>query len=86
MQQSTTDQAKARHEEAKGDATRLADQAKAAMTDVKAGVKETFGYDATADRAEAERLRAQGAAKESAHDVKSTAYDVKGKVEEKLGH
>jgi len=64
----------------------MMEKAKAAATDLKAGVKETMGYDATADRLEAERLRAAGAGQEVQRDVKSGAYDVKGKVEEKLGH
>lgn len=86
MNPSTQDYTKARAEQAQGMGAGMMDKAKAAATDLKAGVKETLGYDATADRLEAERLRAQGAATQTTHDAKSTAHDVKGKVEEKLGH
>lgn len=85
MNPSTQDYATARTEEAKGSAASMVDKAKAAATDLKAGVKETMGYDATADRLEAERLRAAGTSQQVKQDVKSSAYDVKGKVEEKLG-
>ena len=85
MNPSTRDYTQARAEDVQGAGANLMDKAKAAATDLKAGVKETMGYDATADRLEAERLRAAGATAQTEHNVKSNVHDVKGKVEEKLG-
>ncbi len=85
MSNANTEYGKARAEEAKGTGGSMAENLKAKGYEAKAGIKETFGYDATEDRARAAMHNAGAQKEQVAGNVKGAVHDTRGKIDEKLG-